>query len=284
MVGSIRSFVKSKQTGSLNLASFKKNISDSRSSVQPSKDDLQKNENSFSDSIVGALDSNYSGVSITLPSSEKKSISKILNTLGWSASGASGVHSSGSNGGFVGGSSASVPDLNTYSLTDSNSNLNPLEITNSEQPNNKDDINGAGIKLPASATNLDPSSITNKTDPMVPNPNNVPLSEVEFQVVLLTNLAREQKGLPPLEVKSNLIETARESSFKMQAINSMVHGLTSGWGRENIAMGQRSAEDVVRAWLNSPGHYANIMSNSRFIGVGDTSATGRGNFWTMQLS
>ncbi len=49
-------------------------------------------------------------------------------------------------------------------------------------------------------------------------------------------------------------------------------------------MGQRSAQEVVRAWLNSPGHYANIMSNSSYIGVGDTSGDGGAPYWTMQLS
>ena len=38
---------------------------------------------------------------------------------------------------------------------------------------------------------------------------------------------------------------------------------------ENIALGQRSPEQVVNAWMNSEGHRANIL-NARFeyIGVG----------------
>lgn len=144
--------------------------------------------------------------------------------------------------------------------------------------------NGADIKLPASATIPNPSEITSKTDPLVPNPSNIPLTEMEFEVIRLTNAARQEKGLPPLEARANLTETARESSAKMGAISSMEHGLTSGWSRENIAMGQRSAQEVVRAWLNSPGHYANIMSNSSYIGVGDTSGDGGAPYWTMQLS
>ena len=38
---------------------------------------------------------------------------------------------------------------------------------------------------------------------------------------------------------------------------------------ENIAAGQRTAEDVVTAWLNSPGHCRNIMNPSfDELGVG----------------
>ena len=52
---------------------------------------------------------------------------------------------------------------------------------------------------------------------------------------------------------------------------------------ENIASGQRTPEAVVRAWMNSPGHRANIMS-PRFnkIGVGYAYTTGGSyhHFWT----
>jgi uncharacterized protein YkwD len=215
--------------------------------------------------------------------STRYTVDRILGNSSWSSKGAV---FGGSSGGSSGTSSiASSVTKDAFGNLSSSIDLFPENFHDSSNMQGfNQGANGADIKLPASATNLDPSSITDKTDPMVPNPNKVPLTEVEFEVVRLTNIARQQEGRPPLEVKSNLIETARESSFKMQAINSMEHGLTSGWGRENIAMGQRSAEDVVRAWLNSPGHYANIMSNSRFIGVGDTTATGQGNYWTMQLS
>jgi len=41
-----------------------------------------------------------------------------------------------------------------------------------------------------------------------------------------------------------------------------------GWG-ENIARGQASAAAVMDAWMNSPGHRANILNPTyRFLGVG----------------
>jgi uncharacterized protein YkwD len=50
---------------------------------------------------------------------------------------------------------------------------------------------------------------------------------------------------------------------------------------ENIAKGQRSADDVMRAWMNSKGHRANILNCSyAAIGVGlDT----RGWYWTQDF-
>ena len=50
---------------------------------------------------------------------------------------------------------------------------------------------------------------------------------------------------------------------------------------ENIAMGQRTPSEVVTAWMNSPGHRANIL-NSSFtrIGVGYVPA---GNYWTQMF-
>ena len=51
------------------------------------------------------------------------------------------------------------------------------------------------------------------------------------------------------------------------------------WG-ECVASGQRTTQEVVRAWMNSPGHCAIIMSpNLEEIGLGRTT-----NFWTLKLA
>ncbi len=45
----------------------------------------------------------------------------------------------------------------------------------------------------------------------------------------------------------------------------------SGWitaSAENVAYGQLSAREVVKGWLNSPGHKKNIEGNYRFTGIG----------------
>ncbi len=50
---------------------------------------------------------------------------------------------------------------------------------------------------------------------------------------------------------------------------------------ENIAMGQKTPEQVVQAWMDSPGHRANIMNSSfTHIGVGYVAS---GNYWTQHV-
>jgi uncharacterized protein YkwD len=62
--------------------------------------------------------------------------------------------------------------------------------------------------------------------------------------------------------------------------------LWSRWG-ENIAAGQNSVQDVVAAWMSSPGHCANIM-NAGFRDIGLACVNGGSgnafrNYWTMTL-
>jgi uncharacterized protein YkwD len=56
---------------------------------------------------------------------------------------------------------------------------------------------------------------------------------------------------------------------------------------ENIAYGPESVEEVVRGWLDSPGHCQNIM-DPRFAEMGIALATGRaarrGRFWVQVLA
>jgi uncharacterized protein YkwD len=45
-------------------------------------------------------------------------------------------------------------------------------------------------------------------------------------------------------------------------------GIAYKWAGENIAKGQRSPLEVMNAWMNSPGHKANILSvNFTQIGI-----------------
>lgn len=56
---------------------------------------------------------------------------------------------------------------------------------------------------------------------------------------------------------------------------------------ENIAAGQRTAEEVMRGWLDSPGHCSNIMSgNYTHLGVGraTNSASRYGIYWVQNFA
>lgn len=101
-------------------------------------------------------------------------------------------------------------------------------------------------------------------------------------VVSLVNEARAANGLAPLVLDESLTACAmvrareigqqfshtRPSGQKFYTV--LDEGLLSyRAAAENIAMGQSSARQVVDAWLNSPGHRANILSaDYTHIGVG----------------
>ncbi len=56
----------------------------------------------------------------------------------------------------------------------------------------------------------------------------------------------------------------------------------STWG-ENIARGQQTPESVMDAWMNSPGHRANILNcDFKDLGVGVHIASG-GPWWTQNF-
>lgn len=118
----------------------------------------------------------------------------------------------------------------------------------------------------------------------------------EQEVVKLTNAERAKAGLSPLQTDDKLMAAAREKSQDMQSNNYFSHtsptfgspfdrmkalGIAYKSAGENIAQGQRSPQEVVQAWMDSPGHRANIL-NGKFthIGVGYVKS---GNYWTQQF-
>lgn len=122
------------------------------------------------------------------------------------------------------------------------------------------------------------------------------LSAFEQQVVELTNKERAKNGLSALKVDEQLSKAARAKSVDMQTKNYFSHtsptygspfdmmkqfGVTFRGAGENIAMGQRSPQEVVNSWMNSSGHRANILNKSfTHIGVGHAS---NGNYWTQMF-
>ncbi|WP_313342091.1 CAP domain-containing protein [Sedimentibacter sp.] len=118
----------------------------------------------------------------------------------------------------------------------------------------------------------------------------------EQKVVELVNVERQKAGLPALKLDSAISNVARTKSKDMAVNNYFAHqsptygsagdmltkfGIKwSAWG-ENIASGQRTPEAVVTAWMNSPGHRANILSsNFGRIGVGYVTNSNGTPYWT----
>lgn len=106
---------------------------------------------------------------------------------------------------------------------------------------------------------------------------------IDDQIIELTNLVRTRRGLPPLRKNAQLTLAAAAHSQNMARLNVMSHNLGgSGPGEriraagydwrtfsENVAVGQRGAEQVMQTWLRSPPHLQNILSpRATEIGVG----------------
>ncbi|MCI2255305.1 SafA/ExsA family spore coat assembly protein [Domibacillus sp. PGB-M46] len=118
----------------------------------------------------------------------------------------------------------------------------------------------------------------------------------EAEVIRLVNIERQNAGLKPLTQNWELSRVARIKSQDMMKNNYFAHnsptygtpfnmmknfGITYKSAGENIAKGQTTPAAVMKAWMNSPGHRANILnSNFTQIGVGYEPS---GNYWTQQF-
>lgn len=124
----------------------------------------------------------------------------------------------------------------------------------------------------------------------IENENNV--SYVR-RVVELVNKERAKEGLTKLALDTKLEKAANiraeeiQTSFSHTRPNGSSfstvlkeNGISYRGSGENIAWGQLSPEEVVKGWMNSPSHRANIM-NSKFtkIGVGHMQNSAGRNYW-----
>ncbi|MFM9588433.1 CAP domain-containing protein [Streptomyces scabiei] len=122
------------------------------------------------------------------------------------------------------------------------------------------------------------------------------LHRTATEVITLTNGERAGAGLPPLSPDARLTAAAQAHSADMVARAFYAHTSPDGdepWHRaaaagsthrsvgENIACGQRSAAEVMRGWMDSPGHRANILKPGfTHIGVGFVGGGEAGTYWT----
>jgi len=125
------------------------------------------------------------------------------------------------------------------------------------------------------------------------------VKSIENKVASLVNQERAKKGLQPLSTNWQLARVARYKSTDMMNKNYFSHtsptygspfnmmesfGIKFSSAGENIAMGQRTPEEVMNAWMNSPGHRANILGgNFSQIGVGYAKDTSGRIYWTQMF-
>ncbi|MDD2568758.1 MAG: CAP domain-containing protein [Clostridia bacterium] len=117
------------------------------------------------------------------------------------------------------------------------------------------------------------------------------------QVLYYTNLERTKNGLSKLSAMSSLDAAAAKRA--QEIVKTFAHTRPNGsqcftvlaeydvsyrTAGENIAMGQPNAKSVVEAWMNSPGHKANIL-NSSFtkLGVGVYQSANGTMYWSQMF-
>jgi len=130
-------------------------------------------------------------------------------------------------------------------------------------------------------------------------PNIDQTKSLENEVIRLVNVERQKYGLAPLKANWELSRVARFKSQDMAEKNYFSHtsptygspfkmitdfGLTYTAAGENIAMGQKTPAEVMKGWMNSSGHRANILNkNYTEIGVGLAVNKNGQNYWTQMF-
>lgn len=121
----------------------------------------------------------------------------------------------------------------------------------------------------------------------------------ENAVLLLVNKERKAHGLKELVLSTKLTSLAEMKSKDMAINNYFSHtsptygtpfemmqkyGVTYRSAGENIAAGQKSAEEVMNSWMNSSGHRANILNSSYTeIGIGYYAGGSYRTYWTQEF-
>jgi uncharacterized protein YkwD len=136
-------------------------------------------------------------------------------------------------------------------------------------------------------TNPPPPAPAPTPTPTPPPPSNsTQETAAELAIVAAVNQQRAANGLAPLTVNPKLVEAAHIHANDMAQFDVMAHDLPGaalptlrdranfvGYNflsmGENIAFNYPDTPSVMNAWMNSPGHRANILNSSYTeIGVG----------------
>lgn len=121
----------------------------------------------------------------------------------------------------------------------------------------------------------------------------------ESQVLALVNVERANAGCAEVTANDRLTAAARGHSSDMAARDFFSHDTPEGvsvgtrvtnagyrWSMvgENIAWGQADAKAVMKDWMNSSGHKANILNcKYRHLGVGLAYDAKRRPYWTQDF-
>jgi uncharacterized protein YkwD len=135
---------------------------------------------------------------------------------------------------------------------------------------------------------------TTKPTTTKPAATNSSMSSYASQVLQLVNKERAKEGLSALTTNTTLTSAADKRA--KETFQSFSHTRPDGTSfstvlkefnisyraaGENIAYGQKTPQEVVTGWMNSPGHRANIMNkNFGKIGIGVYKASNGRIYWS----
>ncbi|KIL46639.1 hypothetical protein KP77_27660 [Jeotgalibacillus alimentarius] len=124
-------------------------------------------------------------------------------------------------------------------------------------------------------------------------------SAIEKEILRLVNIERQNEGLQPLTFKAEMQFLADLKSKDMADNNYFDHtsptygspqemvayfGYPWSYVGENIAAGYPTAQAVVKGWMESPGHRANILNeNYTHIGIGHYEGGYYGDYYTQMF-
>lgn len=133
--------------------------------------------------------------------------------------------------------------------------------------------------------------------------NTVTYSAYASEVLRLVNIERAKVGAAPLVLDEALCNAANMRAIEMDYSGNFSHTRPDGsncftvfdvcnvqWEKrcgENIAAGQATPEKVMETWINSSGHYANILNASYTkMGLGYSTGGGGeyGRYWAQEFA
>lgn len=128
-------------------------------------------------------------------------------------------------------------------------------------------------------------------------PNAAEINQMAQEVIRLVNIERAKIGSTPLKYHEKLQQAAMVRAKELDTLfshtrpdgtDSSTATYEAGAGGstgENIAMGYETPEDVVKGWMNSPGHRTAILTKASFyIGVGIYQNDAGVYFWVQDFA
>ncbi|GEC06979.1 membrane protein [Streptomyces spinoverrucosus] len=207
-------------------------------------------------------------------------------------------------GGTSGTAEAGSSSPSTGRDAQRSTSASPSPSTPSAKPTTEAPATKAPSKKPTTTpSSKKPTPTPSRTPSKVPTQRTAPPVTIspeiaaEAEVLKLVNDERAKAGCSPLAANSALAELAGNFSDAMAEQGFFDHTDPSGrtpWDRakaagitnlggENIARGQADAAAVMEAWMNSPGHRANILNcDFKTLGVGVHYGSG-GPWWTQNF-